>query len=83
MQAAAWVPAAGGGTDTELTISAALAHTHLAVTEAHNGHALSMRAEVAVLNRQSIVIRGVDALFAGFKFHTMDAQKQGLFVKVM
>ena len=35
---AAWVPAAGGGVDTELTLSAPLAFTHLAVTEAHNGH---------------------------------------------
>ena len=33
---AAWVPAAGGGMDTELTLSAPLAFTHLAVTEAHN-----------------------------------------------
>ena len=33
---AAWVPAPGGGLDTELTLSAPLAYTHLAVTEAHN-----------------------------------------------
>ena len=82
VQAAAWVPAAGGGVDTVLTISAPLAHTHLAVTEAHNGHALSMRAEVALLSRPTVVIRGVDALFDGFMFKTMEAQSQGMFIKV-
>ena len=82
VQAAAWVPAAGGGHDTVLTITAPLAHKHLAVNEVHNGHALSMRAEVAVLSRPTIVIRGVDALFDGFMFKTMEAQNQGMFVKV-
>ena len=82
VQTAAWVPAAGGGLDTVLTITAPLAHTHLAVTEAHNGHALSMRAEVAVLSRPTVVIRGVDALYDGFMFKTMEAQNQGMFVKV-
>ena len=82
VQTAAWVPAAGGGLDTMLTLITPLAHTHLAVTEAHNGHALSMRAEVAVLSRPTIVIRGVDALYDGFMFKTMEAQNQGMFVKV-
>eukprot|EP00964_Phaeocystis_antarctica_P080026 scaffold49914_cov33-Phaeocystis_antarctica.AAC.2 len=85
--AAAWVPAAGACSappcfDTELTISAPLSHTHLAVTEAHNGHALSMRAEVAVLSRPTIIIRGVNSLFYNFRFHMMEKQEQGVFIKV-
>ena len=87
VQAAAWVPAAGACRvppcfDTELIISAPLSHTHLAVTEAHNGHALSMRAEVAVLSRPTITIRGVNSLFYNFRFHMMETQEQGVFIKV-
>ena len=41
-----------------------------------------MRAEVAVLSRPTIIIRGVNSLFYNFRFHMMEKQEQGVFIKV-
>ena len=76
------VPAPGGGFDTELQLTSALGYTHLGVTEIHHGHALSMRAEVALISRPTIMIAGVDETSAEFAFYKMETQYQGAFVIV-
>ena len=64
------VPGPGGGFDTELTLEAPLAHTHIAVTEAYGRHLLDMRGEVGLYlrsnssrpsGRPSITLAGVDS----------------------
>lgn len=63
-------PGPSGGVDTELTMEAPLAHTHIAVVEGYGRHLLEMRGEVGLLlrsnssrpsGRPSIAIRGVDS----------------------
>ena len=73
---------ANGGQDTELTLSSALSYTHLGVSELHNGHELEMRAEVAVISRPTIEIKGSDFLLPHYMFKMMALQKQGMFLKV-
>ena len=75
------VPAPGGGFDTELQLTSALSFTHIGVTEIHHGHALSMRAEVALYLRAipslaatpSITLRGVDSTAAHIDRLRMEA----------
>ena len=86
------LPVAGGGYDTELTLTSPLEHDHLAVTEAHGGRELDMRAEVALHLRSipsaastssptpSITLRGVDSTPWDFQFKVMRLALYGIMI---
>ena len=65
------VATADGSVDTEVVVTRALRSDHLGVTEVHNGHVLELRAEVGVLNRANIIVRGVDVDHWDFRFIAM------------
>ena len=65
------VDAADGSVVTEVVVTQALRNDHLGVTEVHNGHTLELRAEVGVLNRANIIVRGVDVDHWDFRFIAM------------
>ena len=81
------VPAIGGGLDTEVTLSEAVKHRHVGVTEQHGAHELSIRAEIGLWLRPraatgaaqpAIRIAGVNNDQPNFRFKTMDVAFYGL-----
>ena len=79
------LPAALGGLNTEITVTAPLSHTHVGVAEVHGAHTVQMRAEVGLYLRPktadgmpSIRLAGVDANQDNFQFRTLAKSKYGL-----
>ena len=84
-----YLPSPSGGADTEIGLSGALSHRHVAVTERHGIHSIDMRAEVGLYlraktkeNQPAIRISGVDSLDWSFRFKTMQKSLFGLLMVV-